>query len=43
MMAEDVIFTIMATGQEHNGRDGVAGMLAYIYLSGRITGVGAQV
>lgn len=31
MMAEDVIFTIMATGQEHHGREGVAGMLAYFY------------
>lgn len=25
MMAEDVVFTIMATGQEHHGRDGVMG------------------
>jgi steroid delta-isomerase-like uncharacterized protein len=31
MMAEDVVFTIMATGQEHRGRDGVAGMLQYFY------------
>ena len=31
MMAEDVVFTIMATGQEHRGRDGVMGMLTYFY------------
>jgi len=31
MMAEDVVFTIMATGQENHGRDGVAGMLYYFY------------
>jgi steroid delta-isomerase-like uncharacterized protein len=31
MMAEDVTFTIMATGQEHHGRDGVLGMLTYFY------------
>jgi steroid delta-isomerase-like uncharacterized protein len=31
MMAEDVVFTIMATGQEHRGRDGVMGMLNYFY------------
>ncbi len=31
LMAEDVVFTIMATGQEHRGREGVAGMLAYFY------------
>lgn len=31
MMAADVVFTIMATGQEHHGHDGVAGMLAYFY------------
>ena len=31
MMAEDVVFTIMATGQEHSGRDGVMGMLTYFY------------
>ena len=31
MMAEDVVFTIMATGQEHQGRDGVMGMLNYFY------------
>jgi steroid delta-isomerase-like uncharacterized protein len=31
MMADDVVFTIMATGQEHRGRDGVMGMLNYFY------------
>jgi steroid delta-isomerase-like uncharacterized protein len=31
MMAEDVVFTIMATGQEHCGRDAVLGMLNYFY------------
>ena len=31
MMSEDVVFTIMATGQEHRGRDGVVGMLMYFY------------
>ncbi len=31
MMADDVIFTIMATGQEHRGREGVMGMLNYFY------------
>jgi len=31
MLAEDVVFTVMATGQEHLGRDGVMGMLAYFY------------
>jgi len=31
MMAEDVVFTIMATGQEHHGREGVMGMLRYFY------------
>ena len=31
MMAEDVIFTIMATGQEHKGPEGVLGMLNYFY------------
>jgi len=31
MMAEDVAFTIMATGQEHRGREGVMGMLNYFY------------
>jgi steroid delta-isomerase-like uncharacterized protein len=31
MMAEDVVFTIMASGQEHRGREGVMGMLNYFY------------
>jgi steroid delta-isomerase-like uncharacterized protein len=31
MMAEDVVFTVMATGQEHHGREGVQGMLNYFY------------
>jgi steroid delta-isomerase-like uncharacterized protein len=31
MLAEDVVFTIMATGQEHRGRDGVTGMLNLFY------------
>lgn len=31
MMAEDVVFTIMATGQEHRGRDGVLQLLTYFY------------
>ena len=31
MMADDVVFTIMATGQEHHGRDGVQGMLNTFY------------
>ena len=31
MMAEDVVFTIMATRQEHHGRDAVLGMLNYFY------------
>ena len=31
MMADDVVFTIMATGQENHGRDGVQGMLNYFY------------
>ena len=31
MMAEDVVFTIMATGDQHRGRDGVMGMLHYFY------------
>jgi predicted ester cyclase len=31
VMAEDVVFTIMATGQEHKGREGVLGMLNYFY------------
>lgn len=31
MMADDVVFTIMATGQEHHGREGVLNMLNYFY------------
>ena len=31
VMTEDVVFTVMATGQEHHGRDGVRGMLEYFY------------
>ncbi len=31
IMAEDVVFNIMATGQEHHGRDAVLGMLNYFY------------
>lgn len=31
MLAEDVVFTIMSTGQEHRGREGVMGMLHYFY------------
>jgi steroid delta-isomerase-like uncharacterized protein len=31
MMAPDVVFTIMATGQEHHTPEGVAGMLHYFY------------
>jgi steroid delta-isomerase-like uncharacterized protein len=31
MMAEDVVFTVMATGQEHKGCDGVLAMLNYFY------------
>jgi predicted ester cyclase len=30
-MAEDVVFTIMATGAEHRGREGVLKMLDYFY------------
>ena len=30
-LAEDVVFTVMATGQENRGRDGVLGMLNYFY------------
>jgi hypothetical protein len=33
MMAEDVVFTVMATAQEHRGRDGVMGMLNYFHHS----------
>jgi len=31
MMAPDVVFRIMGTGQEHRGPDGVAQMLDYFY------------
>jgi steroid delta-isomerase-like uncharacterized protein len=31
MMAKDVVFTIMATGQEHRTPEGVMGMLNYFY------------
>lgn len=31
MMADDVVFTSMATGEEHHGRDGVRRMLQHIY------------
>ena len=31
MMAKDVTFTIMATGQEHHGPEAVMGMLNYFY------------
>lgn len=31
MMAEDVVFTVMATGEEYKGREGVMGMLQYFY------------
>ena len=31
VMAEDVVFTIMATGQEHKGPEGVQQMLQYFY------------
>jgi steroid delta-isomerase-like uncharacterized protein len=31
MMTDDVVFTVMATGQEHRGRDGVMQMLSYFY------------
>lgn len=31
MMAKDVTFTIMATGQEHHSPEGVLGMLNYFY------------
>ena len=31
MMADDVVFTIMGTGQEHRGPQAVAGMLQYFY------------
>ncbi len=31
MMAKDVVFTVMATGQEHHGPEAVLGMLTYFY------------
>jgi steroid delta-isomerase-like uncharacterized protein len=31
MMAEDVVYTIMATGQESHGREAVLGLLNYFY------------
>lgn len=31
MMADDVVFTIMATGEEHHGPEGVREMLNYFY------------
>ena len=31
MMAPDVVFTSMATGDEHRGKEALAGMLHYIY------------
>lgn len=31
MMAADVVFTTMATGEEHRGRDGVRRMLEHVY------------
>ena len=31
MMADDVVFTTMATGDEHRGVEGVRGMLRYVY------------
>lgn len=30
-LVEDVVFTVMATGQEHRGHEGVLGMLNYFY------------
>jgi len=31
VLAEDAVFTIMDSGQEHRGRDAVKGMLHYFY------------
>jgi steroid delta-isomerase-like uncharacterized protein len=31
MLAEDVVFTVLANGQESVGREGVVGMLHYLY------------
>jgi len=33
MLADDVVFRIMATGEEHRGRDGVARLFARFYES----------
>ncbi len=30
-LAEDVVFTVMASGQEHHGRQGVAALLKFLY------------
>lgn len=30
-LADDVVFTVMATGEEHHGKDAVHGMLDYFY------------
>jgi len=31
MMAEDVVFTVMGTGEEHRGREAVLGMMNHLY------------
>lgn len=31
MMADDVVFTLMATGQESRGKEAVMGMMTYLY------------
>ena len=31
MMADDVVFTLMATGEEQHGKDAVMGMMHYLY------------
>ena len=31
MMADDVVFTLMASGQEQHGPDAVMGMMTYLY------------
>ena len=31
MMADDVVFTIMASGDQHSTPEGIAGMLHYFY------------
>jgi predicted ester cyclase len=33
-LSEDVVFRVMATGQEHHGRDAVAAMFDYFYGGG---------